>query len=925
VDANGTRFHLLIGKGDWARCRGADDASPALAIDFTRAPVACGEAAGTGGFAWENATESLTLRPCLVQFDAPPNDTPPDSTGAGRRGAACDRFGNIYWIAGSSAEIVIIPAATGRTVHFWSPGDGLECEGDRRYGEFHAVSDAPPRPQVQLAGLAITDEHYLVVGVIEPAGFLVFDLHAGGPPQQITWPTRPPQTFVPFDLAPRPGGGVWVLDRLGRRYWALDRHFSVDSLDQPLDTLDPGRRDDFQPLDPGPVRRTAAKLFPGGVPIDAADPIAIEALPDGTVLILDRLPGGGARLLRDGIDQRFGAAAALEPFAIDAYDLVFVPADARATWIKGRLYVASAQGNQASAFDMESSGDGALTFTLSAEYFPMRLFGGKGLIAAGSHALYDFADGWVPLTHQRRPRYAASATLQTPVFDGREPACVWHRLMIDACLAADTALHVRSRAADEESTLAMTRWQREPNPYLRRDGSEFPLSRAPRAERDGTWELLFQRARGRYLQVELTLSGNKRATPRVRALRAYYPRFSYLHRYLPAVYRDEETSASFLDRFLANVEGFYTTIEDRIAAVQALFDVRSAPADTLDWLASWFGVALDPAWNDSKRRLFIQHAPEFFRQRGTARGLQNAIRLAIDDCIDPAMFSARPRRIRSLDQVRIVESYRMRRMPAVVAGDSTEEIGPREIPAAARWRATEGRTRLNTRYREFLADHGMTVPSNAEFTMREPDDGDGARLWRTFAQQTLGFVPSATAADIAAWRAFLARRYQASGSLSSVYGATSVETVVLPDRLPPDGRALRDWFDFESTVMAVRRNAHRFSVLVPIPRSQDNTEEFRRTRLDLVRRVVELEKPAHTVFDVKFYWALFRVGAARLGDDTLVYRGGREPDLLPPLRLGQGYLAESHLVPGHPQNVDQRRIVGRDTLDRQPATEETRA
>ena len=110
--------------------------------------------------------------------------------------------------------------------------------------------------------------------------------------------------------------------------------------------------------------------------------------------------------------------------------------------------------------------------------------------------------------------------------------------------------------------------------------------------------------------------------------------------------------------------------------------------------------------------------------------------------------------------------------------------------------------------------------------------------------------------------------------------------------------------------MPVRRSAHRFSVLVPIPRSQDNTEEFRRTRLDLVRRVVDLEKPAHTVFDVKFYWALFRVGAARLGDDTLVYRGGRDPELSPPLRLGQGYLVESHLSPGHPQNVTDRQIVG---------------
>src|SRR2546427_441431 len=82
----------------------------------------------------------------------------------------------------------------------------------------------------------------------------------------------------------------------------------------------------------------------------------------------------------------------------------------------------------------------------------------------------------------------------------------------------------------------------------------------------------------------------------------------------------------------------------------------------------------------------------------------------------------------------------------------------------------------------------------------------------------------------------------------------------------------------------------------------------RRQRLDLVRRVVDLEKPAHTVFDLRFYWALFRVGEARLGEDTLVDRGGRAPDLLPPLRLGQGHLAESYLAPAHPHDVRDRRI-----------------
>ena len=145
----------------------------------------------------------------------------------------------------------------------------------------------------------------------------------------------------------------------------------------------------------------------------------------------------------------------------------------------------------------------------------------------------------------------------------------------------------------------------EPPPYLRGNGSELPF--APRTSKEikglGTWELLFQKAHGRFLQLQIRLAGNNRSTPRLRALRAYYPRFSYLNHYLPAVYREDDESAWFLDRFLANVEGTYTAIEDRIAAAQMLFDTRAAPSDALDWLAAWFGVALDPAWEDERKRI----------------------------------------------------------------------------------------------------------------------------------------------------------------------------------------------------------------------------------------------------------------------------------------------------------------------------------
>jgi hypothetical protein len=355
-----------------------------------------------------------------------------------------------------------------------------------------------------------------------------------------------------------------------------------------------------------------------------------------------------------------------------------------------------------------------------------------------------------------------------------------------------------------------------------------------------------------------------------------------------------------------------------------LFDQRSTPRETLDWLAGWFGVALDPAWSEAKRRLFIGHAAEFFARRGTIPGLRAAVRLVTDTCADPSIFGpgASPRR--RPDSIRIVELHRARSRPAVVAGDPTDVSGLRIVSRAARWKPADGRAALNERYRAWLKTSGLEDPT-AVFPVRVPQDGARARSWRRFAADTLGFVPSASTADEGSWRDFLARRHQRRSALLGAYRlpfdtALSFDNMPLPAVLPADGSPLVDWYEFESIVMAMRRTAHRFLVLLPVT-SRAAEENTRREQLELVKRVVTLEKPAHTLFDVKFYWALFRIGEARLGLDSLVERGGRAPDLLPPLRLGQTYLGESHLTPAHPHDVVERQIVGRDAI-RQSGTEE---
>lgn len=983
MNANGSRFKLLLGHADWARCAVDDTAEAQTLQAWWRDPDSLRTSPPPTWPAWDTLRNELTLQPLPVDLPSTSGEAP--LTWQARRGAAADRNGNIYRVADDNRSVLVWSCGSGNETVFWpveTVSAAQRIEGDFT-GEAPAASPAADR----YLALTVTCEDYLVVAYERGAqrGLLSFDLLAGGDPVRTAWPAA--VALEPFDMCAREGGGLWALDRVNQRLWELDRTLAVVNSGQTLQEIAPGIETDFQPLG-GTPRTLPATQFPGGLDLSAAPfslsgPVAVASFGAAGVLLLDCDSAAHrsrvVRLLRTGDSWQVQHTPWLDQLPGLAHDMVFGAAPRLDQANATRLFIASEIGNQVHAFELAER-DGSLVLQQAAELYPLRRFGGRALIAVRGQAYYDCGltqPRWTPVVMQPRPSYAAQAELITPVFDSAEPGTTWDRVLLDACIAPDTDVEIESRAGDEcteplEGTEAggsgpqvVGPWQPEPIPQLCSGGAELPWlrSEAARATRResgvGAWELLLQRAQGRYLQLRIRLrSRNGTASPRLRALRAWYPRFSYPQRFLPAVYREDPVHGPFLERWLANFESTLTRVEDRMASVQTLFDARAVPGDALPWLAQWFDLALDPSWDERRHRLLVRHAMDFFRWRGTVHGVRLALELAFDPCFDPDRFAGPTPLDDAARHIRIVEAYQTRRLHALAvdaaARAARELVGPQAVTQQALWTPEEGNAGLVERWAKARGRAATASEQLAPFELVAPLDAEAQQKWPGFCSANLGFLPSAgsdergrwqdylvqryvsidevnrqhgsshtgfdrvalpldwpantkLAADWksfcarrdglqlrALWADFLARRYRRIERLQRGYqcGWPEFEVVPIPDCLPVSTAAQVDWLQFERQLLAMHRSAHRFSVLLPLDGVTVDAYQLE-DRLGLARRIVELEKPAHTVFDVRFYWAFNRVGAARLGLDTQLGAGSRAPELVPDAVVGRAYLGAS--------------------------------
>lgn len=93
--------------------------------------------------------------------------------------------------------------------------------------------------------------------------------------------------------------------------------------------------------------------------------------------------------------------------------------------------------------------------------------------------------------------------------------------------------------------------------------------------------------------------------------------------YLPALYQEDE----FAQQWLSALDEVLAPIFSSIDNFSAYLDPRLAPADFLDWLATWMGLVSDETWPVERRRAFVSRASDLYRMRGTVKGLSAHVQI----------------------------------------------------------------------------------------------------------------------------------------------------------------------------------------------------------------------------------------------------------------------------------------------------------
>jgi phage tail-like protein len=560
----------------------------------------------------------------------------------------------------------------------------------------------PNRPDVCADATVLLADPERGLQILKPGGWEVLP----APYPRVAAPSRDALEFAPprpsqppppaVGVARDPAGRVWLLDRAPARLRELGPDLRL------LDTL---------PLEGVPSQVAASAWC---VAVSDGARLHVQsyggswqtlALPDTCIalaadcafdLIVLLLPGPRLAILRpDGLLTHTLPELTAPLFLVvtgnDAF-LAGEPGGEPGTAAETRF----------SAFTVDAAG-----VPTAGDAYAVRGFDGRALWRQNCTVHASAKDGQLAL-YPDDPPGETEGTVETFALDSTIFACAWHRLFIDACLPSGTSITVEARTADDLPPQILWRQRRPPANMPDLAGSlpnndswpplgslqpdepgwwpvgvldpRGPLADVPdppeRIDRPSdepmakershagppwpqvTLEGLIKAPPGRYLWLRLRLTGTKRSSPAVLAVRATFPRPSLLD-LLPAYWRADQISAVATDQALALFEGWFTEANANVTALPQLADPRLVPPEALDWLASYVALVFDGRITEAVRRQLLAEICALYQQRGTVPGL------------------ARLLSILARDEVTIVEGFRLRRRSGTFLGVENNAIaGP---------------------------------------------------------------------------------------------------------------------------------------------------------------------------------------------------------------------------------------------------------
>ena len=93
---------------------------------------------------------------------------------------------------------------------------------------------------------------------------------------------------------------------------------------------------------------------------------------------------------------------------------------------------------------------------------------------------------------------------------------------------------------------------------------------------------------------------------------------------LPALYADD----SFAQRMCHGLDEVLAPVLATLDCLPAYLDPATAPADLVEWLAGWVGVAVALDIPDQRRRLLVAQAARLYFWRGTLGAIRTVIELS---------------------------------------------------------------------------------------------------------------------------------------------------------------------------------------------------------------------------------------------------------------------------------------------------------